>query len=98
MTARKANSHAPLSALLADVSRELLGSPLQYSDEALATILSARHFVDVRKTAGGPAPEVTARAIAASRGQLDADRDAWQSAADVLTAANSRLASRSAAL
>jgi argininosuccinate lyase len=98
MAGRKANSKAPLSALLADASREVLGSPLQYSEEALATILSARHFVDVRRTAGGPAPEETARAIAASRGQLDADWEAWQGAADALAAAHSRLASRSAAL
>ena len=42
--------------------RELLGAPLAYSDEALAEILSPRHFVDVRRTLGGPAPEETARA------------------------------------
>ena len=100
MAARTANSKArSLSALLAVASREVLGSSLRSrSDEALAAILSPRHFVDVRKTAGGPAPEVTARAIAASRGQLDADREAWQGAADALAAASSRLASRSAAL
>jgi argininosuccinate lyase len=98
MAARKADAAAPLSALLAGVSRDLLGSPLQYTDDVLAKILSPRHFVDVRKTAGGPAPEETARAIAASRRQLDADREAWQGAADALAAARGRLASRSAAL
>jgi argininosuccinate lyase len=36
-------------------------------DDALARVLSPRHFVEVRKTPGGPAPSETARAIAASR-------------------------------
>jgi argininosuccinate lyase len=98
MTARNANAQAPLSELVAEASRQVLGSPLQYSDEALATILSPRHFVDVRKTAGGPAPEETARAVAASRRRLDADRESWQRALDALAAAENRLASRSAAL
>src|SRR5262249_908521 len=80
MAARKANAQAPVSTLLANVSRELLGSPLQYGDDALATILSPRHFVDVRTTAGGPAPAQTARAIAESRAHLDADRQ-WQQSA-----------------
>src|SRR5437762_4275221 len=39
--------------LLAQASREVLGSPLAYSDAALGTILSARHFVNVRRTHGG---------------------------------------------
>ena len=34
---------------------------------ALAEILSPRHFVNVRRTLGGPAPEETARAAEASR-------------------------------
>jgi len=98
MAARNANGRAPLSALLADVSRKVLGSPLRYADEVLATILSPRHFVAVRTTPGGPAPEETARAIAESRVRLDADRGSWQRAADALTAAERMLASRSTAL
>src|SRR5262249_18431083 len=98
MAARRADARAPLSALLEGVSRELLGSPLQYNDDVLAGILSPRHFVDVRKTAGGPAPEETARALAASRRRLEADRDAWRVGMDALTAAERRLASRVAAL
>jgi argininosuccinate lyase len=98
MAARKANGQAPLSALLADASCEILGSPLQYSDEALAAILSPRHFVDVRTTPGGPAPGETTRAIAESRARLAADRTWWQSAAHSLEAAERRLLERSAGL
>jgi argininosuccinate lyase len=98
MAARTANGRAPLSALLADVSREILGSPLRYADEVLATILSPRHFVDVRTTPGGPAPEETARAIGESRVCLDADRRTQQTAVEALTAAERALASSSAAL
>ena len=57
--------------------RELLGAPLAYSDAALAQILSPRHFVDVRRTLGGPAPEETARAAGVSRQLLDADEAWW---------------------
>ncbi len=45
-------------------------------DDSLARVLSPRHFVDVRKTPGGPAPSETVRAIAASRLRL-AEDDAW---------------------
>jgi argininosuccinate lyase len=98
MAARKANAQAPLSALLADASREILGSPLQYSDEALAVILSPRHFVDVRTTPGGPAPGETTRAIAESRARLAADRAWWQSVTGSLEEAERRLAERAAGL
>ena len=70
---------APLGATLATVSGDLLGVPLQYSDAQIAQIMSARHFVDVRKTHGGPAPVETARAVDASHQTLDADR-AWLAA------------------
>ena len=98
MTAKEREPARPLSAVLADVSRELLGSPLMYSDAALAEILSPRHFVLVRRTLGGPAPDETARAAAASRAQLDADHAWWKNATDALTAAEQRLAQRSARL
>ena len=98
MTARNANSQAPLSALLADASREVLGTPLRYSDEALTAILSPRHFVDVRTTHGGPAPVETARAVGESRVRLHADDKMRQDAVEALTAAERALTSRSAAL
>ena len=55
---------------------DLLGAPLQYQDEEIARITSPRHFVEVRRTPGGPAPAETTRAIALSRDVLGRDR-AW---------------------
>ncbi len=55
----------------------MLGVALGYSEQALAKILSPRHFVDVRRTLGGPAPDETARAAAVSRQQLAADEQWW---------------------
>jgi argininosuccinate lyase len=88
----------PLSDLLATVSRELLGAPLSYSDAALAEILSPRHFVDVRRTHGGPAPEETGRAIVESKNSLDADEQWWKSATEALAAAERRLRGRARGL
>ena len=64
----------------------------------LERILSPRHFVAVRGTYGGPAPEETARASAESSAQLESDRTWWASETDRLTAAERRLAERAAAL
>jgi len=84
--------------LLADASRELLGRPLTYSEADLARILSPRHFVEIRRTLGGPAPEETARAARASRQLLEAD-ESWRSnATEALEKAERLLADRSAAL
>ena len=64
---RQRHPDRPLAALLADASTEILGTPLTYSEAQLTHILSPRHFVEVRRTFGGPAPEETARAAKASR-------------------------------
>jgi argininosuccinate lyase len=95
---RAADPNALLSSLLADASREILGAPIQYSEPALSTILSPRHFVEVRTTPGGPAPAETARASAMSRLQLQRDEEWWTGAAAALSAAEDRLKQRSAAL
>jgi argininosuccinate lyase len=81
----------PLAELLAAVSNDVLGAPVHYSEQALAEILSPRHFVSVRKTLGGPAPEETARAANASRLQLAADDGWWKSATGALADAERRL-------
>ncbi len=89
---------APRAAVLRDVCQAVLGTPIDYTAAALDEILSARHFVDVRKTPGGPAPSVTAKAVAASRAQLDRDA-AWLDAArQKLDGAGKQLAAASAAL
>jgi argininosuccinate lyase len=87
-----------IAQLLADASADLLGAPIAYSDARLAEILSPRHFVAVRRTHGGPAPEVTARAAAAANQQLDADERWWAEATSALEQAEQRLAERSARL
>ena len=65
-----------LPEVLREVSLEVLGKSVDMKDDALARVLSPRHFVEVRKTPGGPAPSETARAIAASRLRL-AEDDGW---------------------
>jgi argininosuccinate lyase len=84
--------------LLADASTELLGKPLKYSDAQLTHILSPRHFVEVRRTPGGPAPAETARAASVSRQQLEADEQWWSNVTEALAQAERTLADRSAAL
>jgi argininosuccinate lyase len=95
---RQRHPSRPVSELLKDATTELLGAPLAYSEEQLTTILSPRHFVEVRRTHGGPAPEETARAAAASRRQLAADEESRQHAIDTLAQAERTLAERSSAL
>jgi argininosuccinate lyase len=98
MKARQLEPARKLAEQLADASRDVLGAPIVYSDHALAEILSPRHFVNVRRTLGGPAPDETKRAAEASRLQLEADEGWWHTATGALTEAERRLAGRSAAL
>jgi argininosuccinate lyase len=98
IAARQQDADRPLAALLDDISTDLLGVRLEYSNEALARILSPRHFVDVRRTLGGPAPEETARASGVSRQAIEADEGWWSNATDALASAERTLAERSAAL
>jgi hypothetical protein len=83
---------------LTSVSTEVLGVPLSYSEAALARILSVRHFVEVRRTHGGPAPEETRRAADELVQCLDADQQWWTDATEALKAAEHRLEKRGAAL
>jgi argininosuccinate lyase len=98
MQERDKDPSVSLSWTLAKASSDLLGTPLNYTEERLATILSARHFVEVRKTYGGPAADETARASAASRAQLARDEEWWSGVTAALEAAERRLTDRSAAL
>jgi argininosuccinate lyase len=66
----------PLSLVLRAVSNEVIGREIVYDEAALAEILSPQHFVNVRKTHGGPAPSETLRAIGLSGELLRAD-EAW---------------------
>jgi argininosuccinate lyase len=89
---------APLGSTLAAVSANLLGAPLEYSDAQIEQVMSPRHFVEVRRTLGGPSPEETARAIGESRQALEADREWLARTRAALEGADTRLRERSAAL
>jgi argininosuccinate lyase len=65
-----------LASLVAQISKDVTGTAIEYTDEALATLLSPEHFVEVRRTHGGPSPEVTGAALDASRSVLSED-GAW---------------------
>ncbi len=95
---RQRHSERGYAELLADASSEVLGKALSYSEAELTHILSPRHFVEVRKTFGGPAPEETARAAGVSRRLLDSDETWWTAATNALAKAEQTLAERSAAL
>ena len=98
VASRAAHPDKPLGSLLADASRELTGEPILYTEAQLATILSPRHFVGVRRTSGGPAPEETERAAAGCTRLLEADV-AWAEAAmEALQRAEKNLRQRSASL
>ncbi len=71
--ARQAQPDAFLATLVAQISKEVTGTAIEYTENALATVLSPEHFVEVRRTLGGPAPEVTGAAIEESRSRLAED-------------------------
>ena len=76
-------------------SEELAGRRLEYGDEELRAILSARHFVEVRRTPGGPAPERTIEALQAASGALALDREWVRESRSRLAAADARRLERS---
>ncbi|MEN3339205.1 MAG: argininosuccinate lyase [Acidobacteriota bacterium] len=84
------------SAVLRDVSTAVLGRTIEYDEASLATVLSARHFVEVRTTPGGPAPVETARAVTVSRRLLAADEEWLGITRARLAAAHEALRRRSA--
>ena len=98
LKARCERPGAPLGATLATVSGDLLGVPLQYTDAQIEEIMSARHFVEVRQTPGGPAPAETSRALGRSREILAADESWLGATGDRLAAAQARLRQRAEAL
>ncbi len=63
----------PREQLLREVSSIVLGRPVEFDEARMREVLSARHFVEVRKTPGGPSPSEIARALGQSRELLDSD-------------------------
>jgi argininosuccinate lyase len=98
LAARRDHPDVGLGASLAQVSATILGTPLQYTDAEIETIISPKHFVDVRRTLGGPAPSETSRAIDEARRTLDTDRRWLTATRDALAAADARLRERTRAL
>ena len=84
--------------MLSTVSGDLLGVPLQYSDAQIAEVMSARHFVEVRKSRGGPAPAETTRALQESRERLARDRSWLDARRAAIARAAVELKARSASL
>src|SRR3954449_2313930 len=96
-----ARQHDParrLADILREASANVLGAPLRYSEAEVTRMLSPRHFVEIRRTLGGPAPDETLRAATAAAHQLESDRGWWSNATDALARAERLLADRAAAL
>jgi argininosuccinate lyase len=91
-------SHEPAASVLADVSSGLPGGPVVLTAQRLEEILSPRHFIAVRRTPGGPAPEQVEEAMKMSRDALDRDRRWRQEESESLAAAERLLRERSRAL
>jgi len=70
---RQERPDVPLSTIVADISREVTGTAIEYTEAALVELLSPEHFVAIRRTHGGPAPETTGAAIEDSRSRLAED-------------------------
>lgn len=81
-----------LAGLVREASIAVLGRPLDLEESALARLLSPQHFVAIRTTPGGPAPEETARALSQSDATLSGDTEWLGAAMDRLAAAESSLA------
>jgi argininosuccinate lyase len=98
LKARTEDPGASLSRALHAASSALLGAPLEYAEARLQTVLSPKHFVEVRTTHGGPAPSETMRALGESRRRLDEDRASWTARREAQVAAESRLQAAARAL
>lgn len=72
--ALRASSRSSLAEALAQASTRVLGRPIIYEEQALATLLSATHFVGVRRTLGGPAPEEVQRALQVAHTAVNRDQ------------------------
>jgi len=71
--AREADPHAPLAEVVRQAAVEVAGREIPFTEAQLDELLSPEHFVAVRRTLGGPAPEVAGAALDVSRSRLMAD-------------------------
>jgi len=84
--------------MLREASRDVLGTPVEITEAELMEILGPRHFVEIRRTPGGPSPVETSRASEVARAVLDADRAWLARTRSAMTAADERLRARSRSL
>jgi argininosuccinate lyase len=95
---REENPQHSLGAALAAASADILGEPVILTEDRLARILGSHHFVEVRRTPGGPAPSRTSEALARSHAELTVDEAWWADTRHALQTAEIRLREESAAL
>ena len=89
---------ATRSEVLRAVSASVLGAPVEITEAELARTLSAKNFVEVRKTHGGPSPSVTGRAIEVSGELLARDQQIQMETIGKLRAAERKLKDAAASL
>ena len=94
----RATPDRSLAALVREISKEVAGKEIVYTDAQIAEILSPQHFVEVRKTYGGPSPSETLRAIGVSKNALAADDEWLKAARGRLLAADEQLRTAASAL
>jgi argininosuccinate lyase len=94
----RAEPDKSLTDLIAEASKEVAGREIRLSEEVAAEVLSPEHFIAVRKTWGGPAPEVVGAAIDESRKLLAADQEELARLRGNLSAAERKLEEASAEL
>jgi argininosuccinate lyase len=83
---------------IAAASQTLSGREIRLSDAELARVLSPEHFVAVRRTWGGPAPEIVAAATDAASAALEGDRAKIARVREQITASAVELKSAVAAI
>nr|MCU0256878.1 hypothetical protein [Vicinamibacterales bacterium] len=98
IAASATNPARPAADVLAEVSAEVTGTAIRYAGAQLDELLSPEHFVRVRATWGGPAPEETARAIGVEREGVDRDAHWLAGARQGLDRAAAALKARAAEL
>jgi argininosuccinate lyase len=81
-----------ISDLIAAATRELGGREVRLSDEDVARVLSPEHFIAIRRTHGGPAPDVVTAALRDSATLLATDAERLAGIRSALAAANERRA------
>ena len=96
--AASGNPDTPHATLLKEISKDVGGREIAYTDTELADVLSPARFVRVRTTRGGPASSETARASAASEARLAADEQWLRETREKLQRASAELRRVSAAL